>query len=465
MLDLHDIQGNILRGYRMDAARHVAFGIGDAAGGARFLGALIGGGDTGVPQVTTAATWNARPAYCLNVGVTFAGLQALGLPAPVLQHFPQAFQQGPATPPDKAAAMGDSGEAAPAGWMLGGPATAPVHLVVSLYTGTAHEPRRAELTDALRRLAAANGLTVIASLDANAFALGRVHFGYVDGISQPRIKGADRRMAPDMQPECEPGEFLLGKDYVNQYGGNFLGDLPHPLGDNATYGAFRILKQEVRRFEEFLVVAGKRYNMQPEAMAAKLMGRWRNGNPLVLWPNAPGPDPTPDHPPSNEFDYAPAAGHPAFYDDAHGLRCPIGAHTRRLNPRGSLVMGKPYSRRIIRRAMPYGPPFDPSLPDDGIERGLIGFFIGGDLAMQFEFLQSTWANDDLATTGIRDTRDAYLGAPPPDGGKFIIRTSDSRDPIVLDNLPRFVVTRGSAYCLIPGIGGLRFLASLAPAGA
>ena len=74
-LDLHDIQGNILSGYRTDVARHFVLGIGNAAGGARFIGALVSGTEGATegaaPQVTTAATWNARPSYCLNIGVTF----------------------------------------------------------------------------------------------------------------------------------------------------------------------------------------------------------------------------------------------------------------------------------------------------------------------------------------------------------------------------------------------------------
>ena len=72
-----------------------------------------------------------------------------------------------------------------------------------------------------------------------------MHFGYKDGIAQPRIKGVPRKELADMQPAAEPGEFLLGRDYSNQYGGNFIGALPPLLADNATYGAFRVLEQDV----------------------------------------------------------------------------------------------------------------------------------------------------------------------------------------------------------------------------
>ena len=196
--------------------------------------------------------------------------------------------------------------------------------------------------------------------------------------------------------------------------------------------------------------------MSPELVAAKLMGRWRNGVPLTLSPDAPDREIDPAR--INDFDFAPSDAHPTYYDDKVGLRCPVGAHIRRLNPRSSLVMGMPYSRRIIRRGMPYGPAYEPAAPGEAPQaRGLVGYFICGDLGMQFEFLQSTWMNTDFSTSGIRGTREPLLGAQPECGGQFVLRTNDARDPIVFDNLPRFVRTRGSVYCFIPAVGGLRFL--------
>jgi deferrochelatase/peroxidase EfeB len=456
-LDVADIQGNILRGYRIHFARHFALGIGDPAGAARLLGLLVSGNEQAAPQVTTAVHWSVRPKYFLNVGVTWPGLHRLGLPAPMLQLFPLAFQQGPAV---RAGLLGDKGAAAPETWILGGPATPVVHLMLSLYTDQHRSTERDAITARLRALFATNGLTEISTHDATALPEGKVHFGYRDGIAQPRIKGTPGRPAkPDLQPECLPGEFLLGKDYVNQFGGNFLGDLPSVLGDNGTYGAFRILRQDVTGFEAFLTDAAEHYGFDREMVAAKLLGRWRNGVPLTLSPDAPEPKPPLPAERINEFDYGPGDDHPAFYDDRVGVRCPVGAHIRRLNPRGAVVMGKPHSRRLIRRGVAYGPPYDPAAPDT-VERGLMGYFLCGDLAMQFEFLLSVWVNQDLSTAGLRGTRDPILGAQAADGGQFVIRTADHRDPVVLDDLPRFVVTRGSVYSFVPGIGALRFLASL-----
>ena len=453
---LDDVQGNILRGYRVQFARHFALAIADAALARQFIAGLIDGDERQSPQITTAAQWRERPDCFLNIGFTFAGLQALGVADTTLQHFPLAFQQGPADA-QRAANIGDTGDSDPAHWVLGNPAR-PAHMLLSLFSGEPRDTALEKKSVQLRSLFAKFKLQEVSSHDATALPDGMVHFGYKDGIAQPRIAGVPGREAPDMQPESSAGEFLLGKDYLNQYGGNFIGDLPHALCDNATYAAVRVLKQEVQAFEEVLVRVGARYGMDPEMVAAKMMGRWRNGVPLMVSPDSPRDGMTANQ--LNNFDYAPSAKQPAYNDDFDGMRCPIGSHIRRLNPRGALVTGKPHSRRIIRRGVPYGPAYDPSQPDDGsVERGLFGLFICGDLEMQYEFLVSVWANKDIATRGIEDTQDPILGPQSPQGGKFIIRTGDERDPITV-HVPRLVTTRGSLYTFMPGMGGLRFLASL-----
>jgi deferrochelatase/peroxidase EfeB len=462
-LDLADIQGNLLRGYRSANARHFALGIGTAQGGAAFIGDLVSGDENKSPQVTTAEEWppGTKPSYRLNIGFTYGGLGALGVPAGALAAFPAAFREGAAQraldpDPDfaKGDNLGDDGASAPSNWILGGTQDPPVHIVLSLYTDDAQHLD--ELSATLRALFAANGLTEIAAHDANALPDGKVHFGYKDGIAQPQIAGAPGKDVPDMQPQASVGDFLLGCDYLNVYGGNYLEAIPPELGDNATYGAFLMLRQDVAAFENFLEHRANRWELDKELIAAKLLGRWRDGTPLTLVPDG---GKTISDGRINEFDYAPGEGHEAFYDDVEGIRCPIGAHIRRLNPRGSLVMGMPHSRRLVRRGMPYGPPYDPMNPNDGLERGLIGLFICGDLEMQFEFIQRVWANEDISTHGLRGTRDPLIGAQPADGGEFVIRTDDSRDPIVFNGLPRLTQTRGSVYVLIPGIGGLRHLAA------
>jgi deferrochelatase/peroxidase EfeB len=339
---------------------------------------------------------------------------------------------------------------------LGGPAGPEVHVLLSLF-GRNHKLLEDASAD-LRTAFGAHGISELSSHDGNALPHGGVHFGYRDGIAQPNIEGAPGRRLADMQPEAGTGDFLLGRDYVNKWRGNFIGDLPAALCDNGTYAAFRILSQDVAGFEALLDRWGREAMMERELVAAKLMGRWRNGTPLTLSPDTADPEPPVADRDIDNFDYAPGPGHPTFYDDAEGLRCPVGAHIRRLNPRGGLAMGNPHSRRLVRRGMPYGPPFDRERPDE-VERGLLGLFICGDLELQYEFLLRSWVNEDISMRGLRGSREPILGAQPDSGGRFTIRTADARDPIVLGGLPTLTTTRGSVYAFMPGVGGLRSLAA------
>ncbi|HEV7912250.1 MAG TPA: cytochrome P450, partial [Albitalea sp.] len=163
------------------------------------------------------------------------------------------------------------------------------------------------------------------------------------------------------------------------------------------------------------------------------------------------------------FDFAPTPRHPSTYDDADGRRCPIGAHIRRMNPRSAQVAGKPYSRRILRRGMAYGPAYDMTAEppaDAGTERGLVGLFICGDLENQFEFLMQFWANGDLSARGIRGMQDPLLGSQKM-GGRYAFHLPGADEPVEI-TVPRLVTTRGSVYLFMPGIGGLRHLAGLSP---
>ena len=92
-LDLADIQGFVLRAYRMLMVRHFLLAVGDSGQARRQLGRLVSGDEFDAPQVTTAADWHVgfapgpgdnpadpprrTPDYCLNIGITWPGLVAL----------------------------------------------------------------------------------------------------------------------------------------------------------------------------------------------------------------------------------------------------------------------------------------------------------------------------------------------------------------------------------------------------
>ena len=57
-LNLPDIQGLILRGYRMPMVRHFLLEVGDPAAARKLLGRFISGDEADTPQITTAQDWH-----------------------------------------------------------------------------------------------------------------------------------------------------------------------------------------------------------------------------------------------------------------------------------------------------------------------------------------------------------------------------------------------------------------------
>lgn len=470
-IDYADVQGTILRGYRADVARHVVLKVVDPAGARRFLGALVAGDGSELPQVTTAARWTVKPRCFLNVGITAAGLTGLGLPAPVLATFPAAFLRG-ATDPATCTLVGDVGTSGPANWTHGFGDGSAVHLVLSMWATGSH-PVLDEVCAALRATFA-GALVELGVHDATALPDNKVHFGYTDNISQPTVEGAPptKRPRPDHQPVAPTGEFLMG--YTNQYGATYSVGQPE-LSTNSSFAAFRVLEQDVVRFESFLTDYSAKAGIDVETLAAKVCGRWRNGVPLVLSPDTPTPDPPVAPEQINDYDYINTD--PAL-DDTLGYRCPIGAHMRRANPRSEKVAGGgQHLHRIIRRAMPYGPLYDEAEPVD-VERGLIGYFINADLGNQFEFLMSQWVNRSdfvMSATGPDPTnhanavknisgQDVVLGVNDPGDSSFTLSSPGSGatpwSNQALTGFSRFVNTRGGAYTYLPSITAIRYLAGL-----
>lgn len=471
LIDYRDIQGTILRGYRVDLARHFILSITDAKKTAALIGALVDG-KNGLPAVTTAARWKKKPECFLNLGFTASGLTTLGVTSDQLKTFDAGFQRGAAASAT-ATIVGDIGESAPQNWVGGmsdlGP---PVHIVLSIWV--AKDPKIVEDVTAKLRAAFVGCVTELSALDAHAMPDDQIHFSYRDSIAQPTIKGAPPRKhaIPDDQPAVETGEFLLG--YTNQ-GGGIYSVQPPQLSKNGSYAAFRMLEQDVLAFNAFLAEYAAKAKIDVETLAAKVCGRWRNGNPLVLEPDAPG-TPLPDNK-INDFTYVTADEK----DDTLGLKCPVGSHIRRNNPRNEAIIGTDSAHhRIVRRAMPYGPPNDDVKPGDP-PRGLIGYFINASITNQFEFLTGQW---NLLSSFVKSVNvpsdtgnagnpffnitgeDVFLGVNDPksttNASSFTLAAlgKKGKNNTTLIGFSRMIITRGSVYVFLPGICGLRYLAGV-----
>jgi Dyp-type peroxidase family len=436
-IDLDDIQGNVLRGYTLPAAAYLWLRIVDAEQARALMRRML-------PQVVTAAPWTEPPATALNVAFTFGGLRALGLPDALLASFPSVFREGMAA---RAARLGDRGPSAPAHWEPGF-GDAHVLVTVSAVDG-AH--LAAALESVIGEDAEQRAVTLVHLQRAEALAGGRDHFGFFDGIAQPAVAGAGVAARPgDGQPdgaggwrELATGEVLLG--HADEDGA--LPAAPDPPFDrNGTFVVYRKLAMDVAAFRRF--VAATDYPGGPDALAAKIVGRWPDGTPLERSPERPDPAISGDPARINDFSYA---------DDPDGLRCPLGAHIRRANPRDSrgFYAGRLTNRhRIVRRGRAYGPPLPPGVDDDGLDRGLIFVCFQADIWRQFETIQALWI-DDGDPFGLGRDKDFLIGEPSGTSGKMTIH---GRPPYFVTPQPRFVTMRGGEYLFQPSMSALRWLA-------
>src|SRR5262249_38410707 len=269
----------------------------------------------------------------------------------------------------------------PDNW-VGGLASPDLHAIAILFARNEAERERC-ITEHQRLLADCEGVEVLSSLDLLAvppFDTAHDHFGYRDRLSQPVIEGTDDVPTPGSGPPLKPVECILG--YPDEHGPPL--DLPQPeiLSRNGSYMAYRRLQEHVGAFRDFLRQNGKTPDEQ-ELIAAKLMGRWRSGAPLVLAPDQEDPELGADMQRNNNFNYKEM--------DPHGYAVPLGSHMRRMNLRDTGVnMNR---RRMLRRGATYGTVLPEDSRDDGEDRGIAAFLICASLIRQFEFAQNVWVND------------------------------------------------------------------------
>jgi Predicted iron-dependent peroxidase len=276
-----------------------------------------------------------------------------------------------------------------------------------------------------------------------------IHFGYTDGISQPIV---DEVNLPPRRPKQLP--YVPAWKFVLRDGKKVTYNLPSPmeLGQNGSFSAFRILEQDVSAFDAFLSADG-RDDAAQEFLASKLCGRWRNGNPVVVRPDTPGPRLSDNE--MKDFDYG---------DDNIGQPCPYSAHSRRSNSRGGplvIPVGNQIDHRIMRRADAYGPPYTGT--DDGKDRGLAGHFICASLEDQFEFIMGQWVNSATfaggkALPGI-DPLLGNVGNVPGVPNENTFTYWQNSKPVQVGGLSRFVTTRGGLYCFLPSITAIKWMAA------
>jgi Dyp-type peroxidase family len=310
---------------------------------------------------------------------------------------------------------------------------------------------------------------------------GHEKFGFLDGVSQPGIRGLTASQNPNDranqglpgQDLIWPGEFVFG--YQGQQsatpGDDVSKDDPAPMEPpafpwmlNGSFMVWRRLEQDVVGFHTAVKAEATRLGMDATLLAARMVGRWPSGAPVVLAPLQDDPmlAASPLH--NNNFEYA--------RDDPDQRRCPYAAHIRKTYPRDDLnaIFGgesgeaSVQTRRIRRAGIPFGPEPDDENPNN-LPAGLMFVCYQTSIAEQFEFVQKDWANAPGFVPGKVH--------PPPTGGSVV----PGLDPIIgqggprdmdepfpnypsggrretLSALPHFVTTTAAAYFFMPSLSVL-----------
>jgi Dyp-type peroxidase family len=467
-VDFDDVQALVRSGFgSLGGARYVLLRIADAARAKAWLARI--------EPTRASQVGGGHDLRCaMQIAFTRAGLIASGFGDAKLESMAPEFLDGMASDERRSHRLGDIGGSAPEHWNWGVGAREPHVLILLL----AKKTMIADWASGIEADALANGFAPIASFDSCPAREdgGASHepFGFADGLSQPKIDWDGTRAVSlaadrDYRPFIAVGEILLG--HSNEYGAS-AGDAGEPLVQrNGSYLVYRQLEQDVTGFWRWATEAAGTEHAR--WMAERVVGRCIDGSPLPGLAAGGGPD---------DF---------LFRDDPDGIACPIGAHIRRANPRSG---DNPFGRRgflrdlissvglegkastdavasarfhrILRRGRPYGVTLTPEeamRPDQPqVEAGLHFLCLNANLARQFEFVQGAWLMSPTFG-GLSREGDPLLGnrCPFPDGRRTdLFRYRDAHGvPCIAQNMPRFVTVRGGAYFFLPGIAGLRSIAS------
>ncbi len=510
-IDYHDIQANLMVNY-------TDFGYLKA----RYLMIAITNGDKGRAFVSDMQKFITHtpnphtniavqlPKVTTNIAFTYNGLKKLGLPVLTLQSFPDEFIIGMR---GRRTILGFDEESAAEHWDEVFNKEIHILLTIDAKTVEALENHYQEIysiiqkNDGIHLLDGFNngqGQTTsyqdASALYENGYPTSKEHFGYTDGISNPFFKGMTEEMGNvlgggkkiaygDPRSESnwaalETGEFILGyKDEALEYP---VAPMPPLLSKNGTFMTFSKFHENVESFNQYLDHAVDKYKLDKEILAAKFVGRWRNGAPITTFPNKEDADKV-----ATQRQQALAAMATAQtteellvakkhfneinkdfiafdYDkDVAGGNCPVGAHTRRSNPRGSLEFGNQGAfdtpgaldnrRRIIRRGLPYGtstPPYN----NKG-NHGTIIITLTASIKRQFEFVFQQWINygNDFK---LANDKDPLVGNHVRNNGRMVLQGDSSKGepPHFLCDIPRFIESRGGEYFFLPSITAINMIA-------
>ena len=299
---------------------------------------------------------------------------------------------------------------------------------------------------------------------------GHEHFGFLDGVSQPGIRGLTRSSNPIYRPDqglpgqdlIWPGEFVFG--YPGQHAEHPTKEGPPPPMAapwlrNGSYMVFRRLEQKVPEFRRFVAEWAARFGMDRELLAARMVGRWKSGAPLESAPLRDNPALGADDRRNNDFE---------FGDDPFQRKCPYAAHIRKVYPRNDTASEAEVQRhRIIRAGIPFGPEVAPGETVTAHSRGLMFVCYQTSIERQFEFIQRNYSNNTNFVPGksrsaggaVTPGFDPIIGQAPGNGAREMDEpypnypVGNRRTTLYMPD--QFVNLTAAAYFFVPSITALR----------
>jgi len=452
--------------------------------------------------ISNATATKPLPATALQIAFSVQGLRVLGLKKSVIDEFSDEFIIGMAGDESRSRRLGDIAANAPEHWHWGGDAAQVAHVLLLLYAKKDGIEAWRKNVEGEQFSQAFNLLALLPTLDIGAIE----PFGFSDGISQPKIDWT-RQQSTDIHKRdrysnfLTVGEMVLG--YPNEYGeytnrplinpkqDKLAAELPDAeenpalkdLGRNGSYLVIRQLHQDVPGFWQFLDKVTGSVAEKREQLAASMVGRRRDGSPLVPMADEPIPGSAPTNQ-NNHFTYR---------IDPNGQKCPLGAHIRRANPRTGdfptpvtgfinrllKILGFATTRadedliastrfhRIPRRGRSYGPLLTPeqALKADApeAERGLQFICLVANISRQFEFVQNAWSMSSKFG-GVQQESDPLLGHREPlqsNDSTAQFNQPDASGPMQKTcELPQFIRVRGGGYFFMPGLRAIKYIAAV-----
>lgn len=401
VLAIQEIQGNILAGFNKDFQTLIFLHIERAREFKLWLASQINFIATTAEVLAFNRLYkeivtrreqdsNAVKATWINIAFSYEGLKVLVGPREVDKFTDQAFRAGLAARSDTLGDPLDADdlEGSPKNWIVGGPNNIPAHVIL-IIASDEREDMLAEVerieeslrSFRLRKRIRVSSCAYVVFKEEGANLpppiSGHEHFGFLDGVSQPGIRGRishyphdvlTLRQNPKDRNQGKPGQDLLWPgEFVFGYPGQDPDKAVEEPGDvmkagpgwarNGSFLVYRRLRQDVFALHKFMKAFAEHFDVpNPDSssgarmVGSSLVGRWPSGAPVERVPDDDNRELAIDDCANNHFEYQSALEtieesdcecpfdchddqYPPPAADREGHRLPFTGHIRKAYPR------------------------------------------------------------------------------------------------------------------------------------